>query len=435
MSNAATLYREKLKSAEQAVADIADGALFAHAFGLNEPIATFWALETRLRIGDLKKLRVFGGVASLAAMESILASDLADRVEPISMFVGAAERGMVSTGLHAYLPNHLHQLPRLIREHLAIDVMALTVTPMDRAGYFNFGLANGFCAAAVRSAKQLIVEVNEGMPRIHGDGYVHVSEVNAIVERPEPLVDPPAVPLDPLDDEIARRIAALVPDGATLQIGIGGLPDAVCRYLADRRDLGIHTELFGQGLIDLVRSGAANGSRKNFHPGRHVFTFASGNREAREFLNDNPAMESRSVDYTNRPSIIAANDGMVSINSILQVDLSGQANAESLGGHQFSGSGGQLDFVRGAYDSNGGKSILALQSTAQRGTVSRIVPRLPEGSVVTTPRNDMHHLATEFGVANLKGKTTRERALAIIELAHPRFRDELLRAAEDMYIV
>jgi itaconate CoA-transferase len=435
MSDAATIYREKAKSADEAVADIPDGALFAHAFGLNEPLATFWALETRLRLGNLQKLRVFGGVVSPAAMESILALDLADRVEPISMFVGAAERGMVRSGLNSYLPNHLHQLPRLIREHLAIDVMALTVSPMDRAGYFNFGLANGFCAAAVRSAKQLIVEVNQGMPRIHGDGIVHVSEVSAVVERPEPLVDAPEVPLDPLDDEIARRIAAIVPDGATLQVGIGGLPDAVCRHLADRRDLGIHTELFGQGLIDLVRSGAASGRRKNFHPGRHVFTFASGNREAREFLNDNPAMESRSVDYTNRPSIIAQNDGMVSINSILQVDLSGQANAESLGGHQFSGSGGQLDFVRGAYDSSGGKSILAVQSTAQRGTVSRIVPRLPEGTVVTTPRNDIHYLATEFGITNLKGKTTRERALAIIELAHPQFREELLRAAEEMYIV
>ena len=428
-------YREKLKSADDAVAGIPDGALFAHAFGHNEPLATFWALATRLRIGDLKRLRVFGGVASPAGLESILAVDLADRVEPVSMFVGAGERGMVKTGLHAYLPNHLHQLPRLIREHLAIDVMALTVSPMDRAGYFNFGLANGFCDAAARSAKQLIVEVNESMPRIHGDGYVHVSEVSAIIERPEPLVDAPELPLDPLDDEIARRIAELVPDGATLQIGIGGLPDAVCRHLSARRDLGIHTELFGQGLIDLVRGGAANSRRKNFRPGRHVFTFATGNREAREFLHDNPSMESRPVDYTNRPSIIAANDGLVSINSILQVDLSGQANAESLGGHQFSGSGGQLDFVRGAYDSKGGKSILALQSTAQRGTVSRIVPRLPEGTIVTTPRNDIHYLATEFGIANLKGKTTRERALAIIELAHPDFRDGLLHAAEEMFVV
>jgi itaconate CoA-transferase len=435
MSGVTTAYREKLKSADEAVAGMPDGALFAHAFGHNEPIATFWALATRLRLGDLKKLRVFGGMASPAAIESILALDLADRVELNSLFVGAAERGMVKAGLHSYLPNHLHQLPRLIREHLAIDVMALTVSPMDRAGYFNFGLANGFTGAAARSAKQLIVEVNEGMPRIHGDGYVHVSEVSAIVERPEPLVDPPAVPLDPLDDEIARRVAAQVPDGATLQVGIGSLPDAVCRYLADRRDLGIHTELFGQGLIDLVRSGVANGRRKNFHPNRHVFTFAMGNSEAREFLHDNPAMESRPVDYTNRPSIIAGNDGLISINSILQVDLTGQANAESLGGQQFSGSGGQLDFVRGAYDSNGGKSILALQSTAQRGSVSRIVPRLPEGTVVTTPRNDIHYLATEFGVANLKGKTTRERALAIIELAHPQFREELLRAAEDMYVV
>ena len=273
------------------------------------------------------------------------------------------------------------------------------------------------------------------MPRVHGDSRIHISQVSAVVENHTPLLEVARSAPEPVDEAIGRTIADMVPDGATLQIGIGDLPAAVCAFLKDRKDLGIHTEFLCPGLTDLIKAGAATGAKKTLHRGTHVFTIAAGDQDMLDFIHDNPAFESYPVSYTNHPAVIAQNANMMSINSVIEVDLSGQCNAEFLAGHQFSGSGGQLDFVRGAYDAKGGKSILAFHSTARKGTVSRIVPRLSENAMVTTPRNDTHYLVTEFGAANLKGKSTRDRALAIIDLAHPQFRDDLLRAAEDMYIV
>jgi itaconate CoA-transferase len=368
-------------------------------------------------------------------MDSVLALDLADCVERCSMFVGAADRGRVHVGLNYYLPNHFHQLPRLIRDHMEVDVCATMVSPMDRAGFFSFGTANDFISTAARCARRVFVEVNEYMPRVHGDSRLHISQVSAVVENHAPLVEVPRSTPGPVDETIGRTIANMVPDGATLQIGIGELPGAVCTFLKDRKDLGIHTEFLCQGIIDLVKAGAATGAKKTLHRGTHVFTIAAGDQEMLDCIHDNPAFESYPVSYTNHPAVIAQNDNMVSINSVIEVDLLGQCNAEVLAGHQFSGSGGQLDFVRGAYDAKGGKSLLAFHSTARNGAASRVVARLSENAMVTTPRNDTQYLVTEFGVANLKGKSTRDRALAILELAHPKFRADLLRAAEDMYIV
>jgi itaconate CoA-transferase len=306
---------------------------------------------------------------------------------------------------------------------------------MDGDGCFSFGTSNDFISTAARAARHLIVEVNECMPRVHGDSRIHVSRVAAVVENHVPLPEiAPSLP-EPGDDLIARRILDMIPDGATIQLGVGGLPTALCGFLTAHRDLGIHTEYLCQGMIDLIADGVVTGARKTLHPGRHVFTVACGDRQMLAALHDNPTFESYPVSYTNHPAVIARNERMISINSVLEVDLLGQANAEFLQGHQFSGSGGQLDFVRGAYDAPEGKSFLAFHATARDGTISRIVPRLDAGTMVTTPRNDTHYLATEFGVVNLKGKSTRERALAIIELADPQFRDGLLRAAEDMYLL
>jgi len=218
-------------------------------------------------------------------------------------------------------------------------------------------------------------------------------------------------------------------------LGFGSLPNAVAAFLEGHKDLGIHTEVFCPGMSDLIRKGVVTGNKKTLHPRKHIFTMAFGGKEMLRFMHNNPAVESYPVSYTNHPSVIARNDNMISVNSVLEVDLFGQANAEFMGGHQFSGTGGQLDFVRGAFDAKGGKSILAFHATAKKGKISRIVPRLDEGAMITTPRNDTHFLATEFGTANLKGMSTRQRALAIIDLAHPDFRDQLLRAAEDMYII
>ncbi|MFP8877022.1 MAG: acetyl-CoA hydrolase/transferase C-terminal domain-containing protein, partial [Myxococcota bacterium] len=288
---------------------------------------------------------------------------------------------------------------------------------------------------ALRSAKQVIVEVNENMPRVHGDAHIHIREVSAIVENHVPLPPVEHVPGGPEDEKIAARIAELVPNGATIQAGSGVLPGMVCKALENHRDLGIHTELLVPGILDLVRSGAANGSMKSEKRGKHVYTLIVGDKDDLAFVHDNPDFESHPVSYTNRPEVIARNDRMISINAALEVDLTGQVNAEHLGGYQFSGAGGQLDFVRGAYDSKDGKSILAFHSTARKGSASRIVPVLPEGTIVTTPRADTHYIVTEFGVANLKGKSVKDRALAIIELAHPNFRDELRRASTDLGLV
>jgi itaconate CoA-transferase len=230
-------------------------------------------------------------------------------------------------------------------------------------------------------------------------------------------------------------IAEMVPDGATLQLGIGSLPNAVTKYLENHKGLGIHTEVFGTGMVHLIKKGVVTGERKTLHPGKHVFTVAQGDQEMLEFMDDNPAMVSYPCSYTNKPSVIAQNDRMISINSVLQVDLLGQCNAEYLAGHQHSGTGGQLDFVRGAFDSKEGKSILTFYSTAHHGEVSRVVDRFDPGAMITTPRMDTHFLVTEFGVVNMKGKSTKDRALAIIGLAHPKFREELLRCAEDMYLL
>lgn len=430
-----SLYREKLVSADDAVAPVTDGSLFTFGAALCEPTAVLWAFANRLRAGDLRRLRVLSGPSLPGTKESLLALDLADRVERCSTFVGAMDRGAVRVGLDQYLPNHLHQLPRLITEHMQLDVAATVVSPMDSDGFFTFGTANDYISTAARHAARLIVEVNEYMPRVHGESRLHVSEVTAVVENHTPLPDFAAIAPEPGDDVIARHILELVPDGATIQLGVGGLPTALCEFLTGHRELGIHTEYLCPGMVDLVAAGVVTGTRKTLLPERHVFTVACGGRSMLDFIDDNPAFESYPVSYTNAPAVIARNQGMISINAVLEVDLLGQANAEFLHGHQFSGSGGQLDFVRGAYDAPQGKSILAFHASARGDTVSRIVPQLSAGTMITTPRNDTHYLATEFGVANLKGKSTRERALAIIDLAAPQFRDQLLRAAEDMYLL
>lgn len=428
-------YNAKLTTPDKAVELIKSEHVVAIGMVTAEPAAILQALSQRLRGGDLKKIKFFTAFPQKTAMKTVLAPELCDCVEVISQFVSGGERGLVQTGLNYYLPNHFHQVPRLLTECIKPEVVATTVSPMDKAGFFSLGLSNEYTSVAARAAKVLIVEVNENMPRIFGQSLLHVSEVSAIVENHIPLIEAQATPPKPEDEVIGRIISEMVPDGATLQLGVGGLPNSVAAYLDNHKDLGIHTEVMVPGLIDLVKKGVATGAKKSRHPWKHVFTVAVGDRAMYEFMDDNPSMETYPVSYVNHPAVVAQNDLMISINSIIEVDLLGQCNSESINGRQYSGAGGQLDFVRGAYDSKGGKSILAFHATTHQGAVSRIVPRLEAGVMVTTPRMDVHWLVTEFGAANLKGKTTRERALAIIDLAHPKFREDLLRAAEEMYLL
>ncbi|MBI4773535.1 MAG: acetyl-CoA hydrolase/transferase family protein [Deltaproteobacteria bacterium] len=428
-------YADKLMSPEQAVSIVSRGATLVHGMGASEPPALLGAIADRIRSGDLKNLYVFSLFPMGTAAKTILAPDIADQVFAYTWFVSSSDRGTVKCGLCSFVPNNFHEVPRLCSEFMNIDVTVTTVSPMDRAGYFTFGTVNDYISTAARHCKTLIVEVNEHMPRVFGDSLLHISEVDAVVEHHSPLLE--LKPAEPTEEDkiVARQVAELVPDGATIQLGIGGIPNAVCSFLDDRRDLGIHSELFCPGMMDLIRKGIVTGARKNLHPRKHVFTNALGTREMYDFIHDNPSMETYPVSYINDPGVIARNDRFISINATIEVDLLGQCNSEYLGDMQFSGTGGQLDFVRGAFNSKGGKSIIAFRSTAKNGQVSRIVPSLESGAVVTVPRMDTQYLATEYGIVQVKGKSTRDRAFEIIKIAHPKFRDGLLREAEERRIV
>jgi len=428
-------YKQKLTTPQKAVETIESGSTLVHGMAAGEPPALLEAIAERVRSDDLKDLHVFSLLPMAHSAKTILAPELSDRIHSYSWFVSSSDRASVQAGRCYFVPNEFHQVPRFCREFMEIDVVVTTVSPMDKAGFYTFGAINDYISTAARHCKTLIVEVNPRMPRVFGESLLHVSEVNAVVENEVPLLETkPAAPR-PEAEAIGRSLSKLVPDGANIQLGIGGIPNAVCHYLEGHKDLGLHTELFCPGMLHLIKKGAITGRVKNIHPWKHVFTNALGDREMYEFIHDNPSMESYPVSYTNSPEVIARNDNMISINSTLEVDLLGQCNSESLGGFEFSGTGGQLDYVRGAFNSKGGKSIIAFYSTAHNGEVSRIVPRFEPRTVVTTPRMDTHYLATEYGVVNLKGKSTRQRALDIISLAHPRFRDDLLKEAEDMRLM
>ena len=422
-------YRKKLTTPENAVKRIKNGDTIIHGTTIAEPPALLGAIADRARAGDLKAIKIYSFNPQEHASKTYLAPDLCDCIEAYSWFVSKANRPQSAVGLTQFIPSYLHQVPRLIRENMEVDVTVTTVSPMDKAGFFTFGTANDLTSTAARECKTLIVEVNRNMPRVFGDSLLHVSEVDAVVENHVRLMQISPPEPKPEDGIIGKAVAELIPDGAVLQLGVGALPNAITPYLMRHRDLGIHTELFGPGMVELIKKGVANGRRKTLHPRKHVFSVAYGTDSTFEFMNDNPSVESYPSSYVMDPRIIAQNDNMVAVNSILEVDVTGQCNAEHMAGFQFSGTGGQLDFVRGAYAARGGMSVMTFYSTAKNGEISRVVPRLRAGATVTTPRMDTHYLATEYGVVNLKQKSVRERAEAIISIAHPKFRDDLMKEA------
>jgi itaconate CoA-transferase len=435
-----TIYKSKLTTPDRAVAMIPSGSKLSMGMAMAEPPALLKALADRAETSQIENVRLYYFEATSIAGKTALRYELNDRLIPYCMFVTAAERALIKRGAQDgrkvvnYVPNNFHQATRLLIDDIGIDTFVCTVSPMDRHGYFSFGTGNDYSTKVARAAKRLIVEVNENMPRVHGTGAeLHVSEVQAIVENNVPLLELPVRRPTPEDHVIGRTIAALVPDGACLQMGVGSLPNIVCAELKGRNDLGIHTEALNPGLVDLIRTGAVNNRRKTIDRGKTVFAFAMGQKGMYDFLNDNPGIESKPVDYVNDPRIISQNDNVVSINATIQIDLTGACNSEHMLGHQYSASGGQLDFVRGAYASKGGKSIIAAPSTAAKGKISRIVARLD--GPVTTPRIDTHYIVTEFGTINLKGLSSTERAHALIGLAHPKFRNKLTEAAEQLHLI
>ena len=435
------LYRAKLASPEAAVAAIPSGSRLAMGMAMAEPPALLKALAGRAEAEPALDLRLYYFEATSIAGDTVLAYGLRDRIRPYCMFMTGIDRARVKEGVADgntkflnYVPNNFHQSPRLLIEEAQVDTFVCTVSAMDRHGYMSFGTGNDYSTAVARAAKRLIVEVNPHMPRVFGSGAaLHVSEVTAIVEHEAPLLELPVRSGSDTDRTIAKTIAAMVPDGACLQMGVGALPNLVCGELRGRSDLGIHSEVMCPGMVDLIRSGNVTNRAKALNRGKSVFTFAMGQKAMYDFLDDNPAVESWPVDYVNDPRTISRNDRVVSINGTIEIDLTGACNSEHMLGHQYSASGGQLDFVRGAYASRGGLSIIAATSTAAHGKVSRIVPRL--SGPVTTPRIDTHWIVTEHGAANLKGHSSTERAQALIGLAHPDFRGELTEAAKAMHLI
>ena len=423
------IYESKRLTAHEAVARLASDTNIAMGMAIAEPPALLEAVAQRVRAGELLDLRLWYFHSLAHAGNSVLRPELLDRIRPHCMFLSQIERELAGTSgedlsdLIEFVPTAFSDSARLLSERVALDAFVTTVSPMDRHGWFTFGTNNDYGSAAARAARQLIVEVNPSMPRVFGESLLHVSEVDAIVENQTPLIEVEDRAIGAEDQAIAAIIAAMIEDGACLQMGIGTLPAAVCALLRDRKDLGIHTELLTPALAELIECGAVTNQRKATYRGRSVFTFAMGTRRFYDFLHDNPSMHSAPVHIVNDPRHISKNDNVVSVNATLQMDLSGACNSEHLLGRQYSGSGGQLDFVRGACASNGGKSIIACHSTASGGAVSRIVPALQ--GPVTTPRNDTHIVVTEFGCADLKGKSLSERAEALIALAHPKFRADL----------
>lgn len=428
----AQFYADRLMSAKAAAAFIPSGAKIALAIGAGAPPAILAALADRARSREIDDLRFYYLLSSGVTGHSIFDVALIDRLIPMSFFHGAVERALdkqlMARALPVveFLPAHFSQVPRVMSEHIGVDTLLATVSSMDADGNFSLGTDTAYSLAVARKrGARLVLEVNRRMPYVRGNCMIHVSQVAALVEHDAPLPQLAQAARSPVDDVIGATIAGFADNGACLQMGIGALPDAVCAGLGGHRNLGIHTELMTTGLAALVKSGVVDNSRKQIHAGKSVFTFALGDQPLYDFLHNNPKMEAHPVEYVNDPYVISRNDNVLSVNATMQIDLNGACNSEFVNGRQFSGSGGQVDFVRGAYASSGGRSIIACHSTAADGTISRIVPELM--GPVTTPRNDTHIVVTEYGWTDLKGKSVKQRAKALIALAHPDFREALER--------
>ncbi|MFN7958728.1 MAG: acetyl-CoA hydrolase/transferase C-terminal domain-containing protein [Holophagaceae bacterium] len=416
-----SIYRERLVPAEEAVRAIQSGdrVVVGHAAGApQELLKAMVQQKNRLHHVEMVHMLCLGDGGYLDE-----GMELHFRFNGI--FVGANNRKAVEENRGDYTPCYFHEFPSLFRKQLPVDVAMIQVTRPDADGFCSFGVSCDYTKPAANRAKLVIAEANDRMPYIGGDNLIHVSKLHHIVETSNPILELPLPKIGETEKRLGEHCATLVEDGSTLQLGIGAIPDAVLMFLKDKKDLGIHSEMFSDGLIDLVELGVVNGSRKSIHKGELVSTFLMGSQRLYDFVDHNPQVKLYPVDYVNHPTIIMQNSKMVSINSCIEVDLMGQVGSESIGLRQFSGVGGQVDFIRGASMAMGGKSIIAVPSTAAGGKVSRIVPFLAQGAAVSTSRNDVDYIVTEYGIAHLKGRTLRQRAQSLIAIAHPSFRDGL----------
>ncbi len=426
-------YKDKVHTAKSAVQCIKPGQRVFIGSGAGEPQALVEALSRQQGLTDTEIVHILTlGIAPYAEER------FGGRFRHNAYFIGPNVRDAVAEGRADYTPIFLSEIPALFRERrVVVDTALITVSPPDEHGYCSYGVSTDIVKSGAESARVVIAEINNKMPRVLGDCFIHVNDIDYLVPSSRPILEGPQGEPDELSSKIGRHIANLIEDGATLQLGIGKIPDAVLYYLKDfgLKNLGIHTEMFSDGVIPLIEKGIINNSEKSIHRGKIIASFVIGSRKLYDFIDNNPMVEFHPTEYTNDPFIIARNKKMIAINSAIEVDLTGQVCSDSLGDLFYSGIGGQVDFVRGAARSPGGKPILALPSTAKNGAISRIVPHLKEGAGVVTSRGDVHYIVTEYGSAYLHGKSIRERSMALIEIAHPKFRPWLLAEAKSRCLV
>ena len=423
------MWKTRYCSAEEAVSVVQSGQRVFLTGNCSVPETLVHALVERARLlNDVEILQVL----TLGCNEYVQ-PDMEGHLRVNSLFISQDIRPAVNEGRADFTPCFLSEIPALYRTQLPIDVAFIHVSPPDEHGFCSYGVEVGVTKAAAEAARIVIAEVNPQMPRTLGDSFIHISKIDYAVAVDRPLHEVRKDPANDVQQAIARNVASLIEDGSTLQTGIGGIPDAVLSYLVDRRDLGIHTELFADGVIDLVERGVITNAAKTLHPGKIIAGFVIGTQRLYDFVNDNPVVELHPTEYVNNPFRIAQNNKMVAINSAIEIDLTGQVCADSMGHMFYSGVGGQVDFVRGAAASPGGKPIIALPATAKNDTLSRIVWELQAGAGVITTRNDVHYVVTEFGIAYLHGKSIRQRVRALIDIAHPKFRDELEAKAYEFH--
>lgn len=420
-------YKKKLRTADEALRCVQSGMRVYIQPGCAEPEAL---VEALMRRGPFVEDVQIVHMMTMGAAPYV-APEMAGHFRHNAMFIGGNVRAAINEGRADYTPIYLSEIEGLFESGaMPIDVALIEVSPPDSHGFCSFGIGVDTTLTAAKCARRVVAQVNGQMPRTYGDSFIHVNDIDVVVESSRPLCAAPRPPVTDLHVAIARNVASLIEDGAVLQTGIGGIPDAVLPFLTDRKDLAVHSELVSDGVIDLIEAGVITGARKNFKPRKIILGFALGSKKLFDFVDNNPIFEFHPTAYTNDPGLIARNDNMVAINSALQIDMTGQVCSDSVGTQFYSGIGGQVDFLRGASRSKHGKPIIAISSTAKQGAISRIVPMLSPGAGVVTSRGLIRYVVTEYGVAYLHGKSIRERAKALIDIAHPNFREELYEYCE-----
>ena len=427
-----SMYQSKRMSAADAVQFVRNGDTIVVPTGAAEPPALLHALsDARHKLHGV----VVSQILPLRKY-AYIDPETVENVRHSAYFFGGATRPGGQEGWVDYVPAYFSELPMLIRRNMTpADVVFAIVSPMDEYGYFSLSLGPDYTMAAVEKARAVVLEVNPNVPFANGNCHIHISQVAALTESNDPLFEVGLPKIGPVQEAIGAHVAEMIPDGATLQIGYGGIPDAVVMQLTNKHNLGVHTEMVGDGIMTLVEAGVIDNSRKNVNRGKMLATFALGSKKLYDFINRNPSVEMHPVDTTNDPFLAGQNDNLHCINATMQIDFLGQCGSETLGPKPYSGTGGQADFVRAANRSKGGKAFIVLPSTAKDDTISRIVPTLTPGTHVTTSKNDINYVVTEYGVAQLRGKTAKQRCEALIAIAHPNFRAELREQAKKLNLL